>query len=319
MAGSKDPRVAALRNFAVSISAFTIVGYLFLGFEQAWLSPVVVVATGYTLELALETISARAEGRPRRFSGHGVKGLVEFLYPAHITALAVNLLLYVNDQLLVMMFAVAVAISGKWLLRVPAGGRLRHFMNPSNLGITVALLLFPWVSIAPPYHFTENVSGVADWAIPIGILVAGTLLNAMLTKRMWLIGAFLAAFALQAVLRSVFFGIAVTPALLMMTGAAFVLFVNYMVPDPGTTPWKPGSQVAFGTGVAAFYGLFTALHIAYGLFFSVSAVCLVRGLFLWSLYISNQARERASAAPAVAPAVRSAAGDGQPAKEGVLA
>jgi hypothetical protein len=62
------------------------------------------------------------------------------------------MLIYVNDQLLVMIFGVAVAIGAKWVLRAPVRGRLRHYMNPSNFGITVILLLFPWASIAPPYH-----------------------------------------------------------------------------------------------------------------------------------------------------------------------
>src|SRR4051794_1018559 len=98
--------VTALRRFAISITALNIVGYTVLGFEQPWTWPFVALATAYTVELALEGVGARAEKRAPRFRGGGLRGLVEFLYPAHITALAVNMLTYVNDRVWVMVFGV---------------------------------------------------------------------------------------------------------------------------------------------------------------------------------------------------------------------
>lgn len=300
-----DPKVIiALRNFAVSISVFNIVGYLFLGFEQPWLWPFFALATGYTVELVLEMIAARTDGRVPRFRGNGVRGVVEFLYPAHITSLAMNMLLYVNDRLPVMLFGVAVAVAAKWVLRAPVRGRMRHYMNPSNLGITIILLLFPWASISPPYHFTELVGGPLDWIIPAIIVLGGTMLNGKLTKRMPLIGAWLVVFALQAIVRGLIFGTSIIGALAAMTGVAFVLFTNYMITDPGTSPSKPASQMAFGGGVAVIYGLFIAVHIAYALFFATAAVCIIRGGFLWALHLSNKAREqreRQAVAKASAP------------------
>lgn len=282
--------VTALRRFAISITVFNILGYTVLGFEQPWLWPLIALATGYTVELGLELVAAGAEGRTPRFRGGGLRGLVEFLYPSHITALALNMLIYVNDRLWVMIFGVIVAVGAKWVLRAPVRGKLRHYMNPSNLGITMILLLFPWASIAPPYHFTEYVDGALDWIIPAIIVVAGTMLNAKLTNRMWLIGAWLIGFALQAVLRGLLFGTSIPAALGMMTGVAFVLFTNYMVTDPGTTPGKPASQIAFGGGVAALYGLFTGVGIAYGIFFATAAVCLIRGGALWFIDYTERGR-----------------------------
>ena len=288
-----DPKVVtALRNFAISISVLNIFGFTVLGFEQPWLWPFVALLTGYTTEIVLETIGARAEGRATRFTGNGVRGVVEFLYPAHITSLAMNMLIYVNDRIMVLIFGVVVAVGAKWVLRAPVRGRLRHYMNPSNFGITVILLVFPWASIAPPYHFTENVGSVIDWLVPAIIVTFGTLLNAKLTGRMWLILAWLGFFALQSILRGVLFGTSIPAALGMMTGVAFVLFTNYMITDPGTSPSRPASQIAFGGGVAVVYGFFTGVGIAYGLFFATATVCLIRGLFLWSLHIVNKAREQ---------------------------
>lgn len=282
--------VTALRRFAISITIFNILGYAVLGFEQSWLWPIIAVTTAYAVEIGLELVGARAEGRPPRFAGNGPRGVIEFLYPAHITGLALNMLTYVNDQILVMVLGVVVAVSTKWVFRAPVHGRLRHFMNPSNFGIAFILVVFPWASIAPPYHFTEHVNTPTSWVIVAVILASGTLLNAKLTGRMWLIGAWLTVFALQAIVRGMVFGTSIPAALGMMTGVAFVLFTNYMVTDPGTSPSAPGSQLAFGSSVALLYGFFMIAHIAYGLFLATAMTCLIRGMFLWALHLVDGAR-----------------------------
>lgn len=312
-----DPKVVkALRNFAMSMTVFNIIGYSVLGFEQPWLWPFIALLTGYTVEIGLELVGSRIDGRPPRFTGNGVRGVVEFLYPAHITSLAMNMLIYVNDQIWVMIFGVTVAVGAKWVLRAPVRGRLRHYMNPSNFGIAVILLIFPWASIVPPYHFTENVHGLFDWLIPAIIVTAGTMLNAKLTGRMWLILSWLFFFVVQSVVRGILFGTSIPGALLTMTGVAFVLFTNYMITDPGTSPSKPISQIAFGGGVALVYGFFTGVHIAYGLFFATALVCLIRGMFLWGIHFVNRSREQfeasqALAAKEAAAAVESSTENGQ--------
>jgi hypothetical protein len=314
-----DPKVIiALRRFAISISVFNIAGFVFLGFEQPWIWPFVAIATGYTTELVWEVIGARVEGRAPRFRGGGLKGLINFLFPAHITSLALNMLIYVNDRIWVMMFAVTLAVSTKWILRAPVRGNLRHYMNPSNFGILMVLVLFPWGSIAPPYHFTEHLAGWGSWIL-VGVIVAsGTLLNAKLTNRMWLIAGWLSFFALQAVVRGLLFGTAIPGALAVMTGVAFVLYTNYMVTDPGTTPSKPFPQFAFGAGVAIWYGIFMVAHIAYGLFFATAITCLIRGMFLWGLHLVNKARvqfeaeQKAKAEAEKAAALSVVPDDGEP-------
>ncbi|MEU4449537.1 enediyne biosynthesis protein [Actinosynnema sp. NPDC050801] len=302
-----DPKVTlALRNFAISISVFNILGYTILGFEQAWLWPFIALATAYTVEIGLERIGSRQEGRAPRYAGRGLRGMVEFLYPAHITALAVNMLTYANDQIWVMIFGVVVAVGAKWVLRAPVKGRLRHYMNPSNFGIAVILLVFPWASVAPPYHFSEHVGTFWDYAIPVTILMAGTMLNGMLTGRLWLIIAWLVGFALQAVIRGVLLDVSIPAGLGMMTGIAFVLYTNYMVTDPGTSPSKPAAQIAFGGGVAAVYGILMGMSIVYGLFFATAIVCLIRGGFHWTVHFIEKNRaqvelQKKAAAEAVLP------------------
>jgi hypothetical protein len=285
----------ALRNFAISMSVFNIIGYSVLGFEQPYLWPFLALATGYTTEIVLEVIGARFENRKPRFAGAGPRGVFEFLLPAHITSLAVNMLIYVNDRVLVMVFAVIFAVSAKWVLRAPVRGRMRHFMNPSNFGIVAVLVLFPWASIAPPYHFTEATTGFLDWLIPLLIIVGGTMINGKLTGRMWLILGWVGIFALQALVRSWVVDTSLLGGLATMTGTAFILFTNYMITDPGTSPSKPWAQFAFGGGTAAMYGLLTGFNIPYGIFFATALVCGIRGGWLWALHWANQAREKAEA------------------------
>jgi hypothetical protein len=282
-----DFRLAALRRFAFAITLFNVLGHAWFGFEQSLAQPLASLAAAYGTELLLEWLSARSEGRAPRFRGGGL-ALVNFLLSAHITGLAVAMLLYANDRLLPIMFAASVAIGSKYLFRAPVGGRrgsgqrpaLRHYMNPSNFGISVTLLTFHWVAIAPPYMFTENLHGAADWILPAVIVCSGGFLNTRFTRRIPLLASWVGAFVVQALLRHWLLGAALGGALMPVTGVAFLLFTFYMVTDPGTTPLAKRGQVLFGASVAAVYGLLMVMHVVFTLFFALTLVCFARGAAL---------------------------------------
>jgi enediyne biosynthesis protein E5 len=295
-AWSDANRLGGLRRFAVAITVLNILGHSVLGFEQSLAHPLVALGVAYGMELLLEWMGARQEGRAPRFLG-GTRVLVDFLLSAHITGLAVAMLLYTNERLLPVAMAAACAIGSKAIFRVRVDGSSRHFLNPSNLGISVTLLAFPWVSIAPPYQFTENVSGAWDWALPGIIVVLGTFLNARFTKRLPLIAAWLGGFVLQAALRSMVFDTTLAAGLMPMTGLAFLLFTFYMVTDPATTPGTPRAQVIFGASVASTYAILMMTHVVFGLFFSLSIVCLVRGIIIYAQSHAQNALLPASPAP----------------------
>jgi enediyne biosynthesis protein E5 len=268
-------RLAGLRRFAIAITVLNALGHTLLGFEQAWITPFVAVLAAYVTETLLEVVASRGGNRPPRFVG-GWRQLVDFLLPAHITGLAVGMLLYTNGRLGPVVFAAVTAIASKTLVRIRIADVSRHVLNPSNFGITATLLLFPWVGIAPPYHFTENVGSIGDWLLPAAILVTGTLMNVRFTKRLPLLLAWLAGFAIQAGVRGALsdqpLASALVPALAPMTGLAFVLYTFYMITDPATTPDRVVSQIAFGASVAAVYGALVALHVVFGLFFALTLV-----------------------------------------------
>jgi hypothetical protein len=286
-ATARPNRLPALRRFAAAITILNVLGHTVLGFEQSWAQPLVALATAYSLEILLELVGARTERRPLQFAG-GVGRFVDFLLPAHISGLAVAMLLYANDRLGPIAFAAAVAIGSKVLVRVPVGQGTRHCLNPSNTGIAVTLLTFSWVGIAPPYQFTENLVGLGDWLLPMVIILSGMFLNTRFTGKVPLIVGWLGGFVLQAIARSLIFGTPAVAALLPMTGMAFLLFTFYMVTDPATTPNTPLGQLAFGSAVAATYAALMVAHVVFGLFFALLIVSTLRGLGLTILALRGK-------------------------------
>lgn len=281
-----EKRLGGLSRFAFAITVLNILGHLFLGFEQSWITPFVALAAAYGTDLIGETVEARFNQRRPRYAGSFLN-LVKFLLPAHISALAVGMLLYAAENVAAVAFAVSVAMASKYVFRVAVGtdhdGRLveRHFLNPSNFGITVTLILFPTVGIAPPYQFAENISGFVDWLLPLIVIGTGSLLNLKATGRIPLILAWVCAFAAQAILRAVIDGTPVLAGLMPMTGFAFVLFTFYMITDPATTPARRNGQIGFAVAVAAGYALFMELNIVFGLFYALTLVTAGRGLWLY--------------------------------------
>jgi hypothetical protein len=268
-------RLAGLRRFALAITVLNILGHTVFGFEQSWAQPLVALATAYSTELLLDFVGARLSGRRR--APRSLRDTIDFLLPAHISGLAVSMLLYANDRLWPIAFAACVAIGSKSIFRVRDGSRVRHFFNPSNFGITVALLLFSWVGIAPPYQFTENLPGAGSWILPAIIVTSGSFLNARFTRKIPLIVTWLTGFALQALIRSWFFSTPPVSAWLPMTGMAFLLYTFYMVTDPATSPSSTRGQILFGAAVAATYAVLLVAHVVFGLFFSLTIVCTARG------------------------------------------
>ncbi len=277
----KDMRLAALRRFATAITILNILGHTVLGFEQSWATPIVALLAAYSTEMLLEWLQARRMGKRPRFLAGGM-GTVDFLLSAHISGLAVSMLLYANEKLWPIAFAAAAAIGSKYLFRAGINGGSRHFFNPSNVGITATLLAFPWVGIAQTYMFTENLDRAGDWILPAIIICSGSFLNTVFTKRIPLILTWLGVFVLQALVRHLVLDHSLLAALNPMTGVAFLLFTFYMVTDPATTPTSVRGQMAFGAAVAVVYGLLVAVHVVFGLFFALTIVCIGRGVLMYA-------------------------------------
>jgi enediyne biosynthesis protein E5 len=284
-------RYFALWYFTILLIVWNIVGHLFLGFEQSHIQPLVGLATSIGLQFLLEWIDARASGRKPRYAGSWAD-FINFLPPGIIPGLAVTMLLFPNDRLMPLIFGVGVAICSKVLFRAPVGdGKTQHIFNPSNIGIVATLLLFPSIGVAPPYHFTENLTGMWHWGLPLLVLVTGCIVHALFTGRLTLVLTWLVAFIIQGELRSWYFGTSWIVPLTPMTSAAFMVFTLYMIPDPATTPVKPLRQALFGMAIAAVYGMLQVEHVVYGLFIALALVSAMRGacLYAWAAWQSIRA------------------------------
>src|SRR5699024_6017837 len=93
--------------------------------------------------------------------------------------------------------------------------------------------------------------------------------------------AWVGGYIAQAAVRQALFDDPFWATLGMMTGVAFILFTNYMITDPGTTPMSTRGQIAFGLTAAAIYGILISAQIAYAIFFALVATCVLRGAQMW--------------------------------------
>jgi hypothetical protein len=298
---NKSPRMRlfALWYFCILMIIWNVLGHTVLGFEQSWATPVVAIATAVAMQMLLDWVDAKARNRQLRFTG-GLGNFLNFLPAALIPGFACGMLLYANERLLPVVFSVVLSIGSKVIFRAPVGnGHYQHIFNPSNFGVAATLILFPSVGFAPPYHFTENLTGWGDWLLPGIVLFTGIIIHAFFTGRMPLVGAWVLGFIVQGLVRAAIFGTPLHVPLTPMTSAAFILFTLYMIPDPATTPLHPWRQAAFGFAVAMVYGVIQMLHLVFGLFFALVAVCAIRGasLHIWAIYNKMRGRPARQAAP----------------------
>jgi len=300
---NKNPklRLMALWYFTMLMIVWNILGHTILGFEQSHAAVVIGVGTAIFMQYFLEWVDAKVRNREVRWAGSWAN-FFNALPAALIPGFACSMLLFPNARLWPIIFAVAVSIGSKVLFRAPVGGgRTQHIFNPSNIGVAMTLVLFPEVGFAPPYQFTENITGDWNWILPIFILATGVIIHGCFTGRLPLVAAWIIGFALQAQIRAHLFNMPALVPVMPMTSAAFVVFTLYMVPDPATTPLKPWRQAAFGFAVAMVYGAIQMLHLVFGLFFALLAVCAVRGISL-HLYHAFKSSRTGLPEPAAAPA-----------------
>ena len=285
-------RIAALRRFAITISVLNLLGHTLLGFENSWAQMFVALGASYFTELLLEVVDASVSGRPRRFEG-GIVNFIDFLLPAHISGMAVSMLLYSGELLLPFAFAAAVAIGSKALFTFPVNDSERHYLNPSNTGIAVTVFLFPTIAPIVPWQFTESLSGNLSRVFAVIVICLGTFMNWRYTRRMPLILAWVLVFALQGVARCFINDLPLTVALVPLTGVSFLLFTFYMVTDPGATPSNPREQVLFGAAIAIVYCLLVLSDVPFGFFYSLFIVSFLRG-FIMRLKGSTESWRRKS-------------------------
>ena len=122
------------------------------------------IGTTYVLEALFECTEAKRSKRPIAFLNNFPGGL-SFFFPAHITGLTIAILLYSGSRVMPFVFAPSVAICSKTVVRVQIQAKSRHFLNPSNTGIALTLVLFfimGWNDSVRIYGICSRVLGFGD-------------------------------------------------------------------------------------------------------------------------------------------------------------
>ncbi|WP_017326994.1 RnfABCDGE type electron transport complex subunit D [Synechococcus sp. PCC 7336] len=166
------------------------------------------------------------------------KYALQSLPSAAITSLSLCLLLRANHPL-AMAFAGGMAIASKFWLRAP---HRKHFFNPANFGIVVALLLTGDVWVSPGQWGT-------DWWAVLAFAGAG----GMVLRRVgrWdTSAAFLGVYAALEIARNFWLGWSWDVVAHHLTSGSLLLFALFMLTDPRSIPNARPARVVWAIAIA---------------------------------------------------------------------
>jgi Na+-translocating ferredoxin:NAD+ oxidoreductase RnfD subunit len=248
----KDPRC----TIAAALTLWTILGQTAYYFNRDPLQLGVAVGSTCLLDFVITAFWRRQVAVP---------------LSAYITALSVGILLESYDWR-VFVVAPAWGILSKYLIR----DRTRHFFNPSNFAIVMALVFgHGLASVAPGSQWG------ADYRVAFVIIALG-LVMMMRLKILDLTLAWIGGFVLMSLLRMALGQGGLVFALGPLTGAEFALFTFSMLPDPKTCPPTRAGRVGWGLSIAVMDGVLRYLEIRYSMFYALFVHCamlpLIRAL-----------------------------------------
>ncbi len=276
----RTDRLAGLRRFAVAISVLNILGHTVLGsssrghsWRSRWRAP--------TPSSCFWSSSTRGSttGHPASAATFA-PGWTSCCRPIS-RGLPAGMLIYANDQLWPFAFAAATAISSKALIRMSIKGSMRHVFNPSNLGITVTLLLFPMGrrGAALPVHREARrggrLGGPGDPGLPRDIPEPALHQADSADRRV------------ARVLHPAGGGAHLLPRCPDDPGAdadhrrrvpSLHVLHGHRSRDDAKLD---GGQIIYGASVAIVYSLLVVFHIVFGLFFALTIVCSLRAIALY--------------------------------------
>jgi Na+-transporting NADH:ubiquinone oxidoreductase subunit NqrB len=242
-----DPRLYQIATLATLL----VYGMGWLEFDITPVRAALILGSALATQKACDWLS----GSPAPFASTSRSAL--------ISGLSLCLLVRSNFHALACLAAV-IAIASKFLIKV----RGKHVFNPTNGALIALLLLTREVWVSPGQWGTA--AFFAFLMACVGSLVVTRAARADVTV------AFIAAFAVLVVGRSLYLGEPMTIPLHRLESGAFLLFAFFMISDPKTTPDSRAARVVFAALVAA-----TAWYVQFRLF-------RTNGL-LWSLAIWSMA------------------------------
>jgi Na+-transporting NADH:ubiquinone oxidoreductase subunit NqrB len=230
-----------------------------------------VLARDFSLKPAQMALAFAAGLATQAFWLHA-KGLQQkgFL-SAFVTCFGLSILLR-SDTLWVHPLAACLALSAKFVIRVNG----KHLYNPANLGVILAITLFPGTWISPGQWGNELAAAV--WFVALGGVVVQR-------ARRWDIAwFFLGGWLGLVALRVLWLGQSWAVWAHQLGSGALLLFAFFMISDPMTIPNRRGARVAYALIVAAGaygwqYALFRPNALVWALFLATPLVPIIDRLF----------------------------------------
>ncbi|HRK07433.1 MAG TPA: RnfABCDGE type electron transport complex subunit D [Pseudobdellovibrionaceae bacterium] len=189
--------------------------------------------------------------------------------PLSSISLASSVIFNLRADLPFLIAASVLAVISKYVLLF----RGRHFLNPSNFGIVVALLVWPSEAV------TQGSRWGTTWIFPLIILGFGIPVL-YLAKKLTMLVAIFIAYPLGALLLE---SIAGFPALAnwpTMYSTGFLLAFFFMMTDPATSPQRRWTQALYAVSIVFFDQLFRALErpdsLMYAIFLTTTLIPISR-------------------------------------------
>jgi len=178
-----------------------------------------------------------------------------------ITCLGLSLLLRA-DSFWVHPLAAAIALSAKFTIRIGN----KHVFNPANLGVIVALVIFPGAWVSPGQWGSDLAYAV--WFVALGALVTQR-------ARRWDISwCFLVAWLALVAGRVLWLGQPATIWWHQLQSGGLLLFTFFMISDPMTIPNRQLARVGYAVVVA-------------GIAFVWQFVLFKPNALLWALFVCS--------------------------------
>ncbi len=235
----KDPRL----TIAAALTLWTILGQTAYYFNRDLFQLTVTMGVAMVLDFVLALFILRQVMVP---------------LSAYITGLSIGILLESHDWR-IFVAAVVWGILSKYLIH---DGK-RHFFNPSNFGIVVALLFSHGnAMIAPGSQWG------ADYRVAVIIIVIGLMMMRRV-HRLDLTLAWMGGYAVMGLIRMALGQGGLVFVLGPLTGAEFALFTFSMMPDPKASPPTRRGRIAWGLSIAALDGILRYFEIRYSMFYAL--------------------------------------------------
>jgi Na+-translocating ferredoxin:NAD+ oxidoreductase RnfD subunit len=255
----------------IFITLILLVGNLSFGLLESFSRTALAIGSSILFEIGLALL---------------VYGRVPNLASAYITGISVGILIR-SPEMWPYALCSAIAITSKYAVR----WRGRHLWNPSNLSISVMLLLFP-----------EYVAALSiQWGNTVWPMLLVWVLGALIVyrvKRFHITATYVVSFIVLSYIRTAFTAHPFLAEVAPITGPMYQLFIFFMITDPKTTVKPRWAQCVVVFAVAVVEMIMRLAEIVDAPFYALAIV----GPLAMAIEIAMTSRRKPSTKAELAPA-----------------